>query len=209
MVFIHRMLGQRWKPAGDQPHASTWGLRGAVEQAPSWEANRTLSFTAALYQLDRTNTRSTDPNDPTRIVQTGTQRSRGLELGLNGRLARRWQVHGGYALQEAIVTSATTAARAEAQVAQVPRHSFSLWNNPQLRPRLGVGLGLLNRSDVYAAIDNTVTLPSYTRADAALFYSLTEKLRLQANLENLTNRRYFLNADSNTNITPAPRACCG
>ena len=176
------------------------------EVGAKWDANRTLSFTAALYQLDRTNTRSTDPNDPTRIVQTGSQRSRGLALGLNGRLTRRWQVSGGYALQEAVVTSATTAARVGAHVEQVPRHSFSFWNNVQLRPRLGVGLGLLNRSDMFATIDNTVTLPSYTRADAAVFYSLTEKLRLQANLENLTNRRYFLNAHTNTNISPgSPR----
>ncbi|MCX6595748.1 MAG: TonB-dependent siderophore receptor [Acidobacteria bacterium] len=176
------------------------------EVGAKWEANRNIFFTAALYQLDRTNTRSVDPNDPTRIVQTGSQRSRGLELGINGRLTRRWQVSGGYALQEAVVTSATTAARAGAHVEQVPRHSFSFWNNVQLRPRLGLGLGLLNRSDMYATIDNTVTLPSYTRADAALFYSFTDKLRLQANLENLTNRRYFLNAHTNTNISPgSPR----
>ncbi len=176
------------------------------EVGAKWEANRNIFFTAALYQLDRTNTRSVDPNDPTRIVQTGSQRSRGLELGLNGRLARRWQVSGGYALQEAVVTRATISARAGAHVEQVPRHSFSFWNNVQLRPRLGVGLGLLNRSDMFATIDNTVTLPSYTRADAAVFYSFTDKLRLQANLENLTNRRYFLNAHTNTNISPgSPR----
>ena len=30
---------------------------------------------------------------------------------------------------------------------------------------------LLYRSDMFVAIDNTVTLPGYTRADAALFYS--------------------------------------
>ena len=32
-------------------------------------------------------------------------------------------------------------------------------------------------------------------------------LRLQANIENLFDRRYFINADSNTNISPgSPRA---
>jgi hypothetical protein len=30
-----------------------------------------LSLTTAAYRLDRTNTRATDPTDPTRIVQTG------------------------------------------------------------------------------------------------------------------------------------------
>jgi len=48
-----------------------------------------LSVTMAIYRLDRTNTRSTDPNDPTRIVQTGSQRTNGYELGLNGHVAAR------------------------------------------------------------------------------------------------------------------------
>jgi catecholate siderophore receptor len=68
-------------------------------------------------------------------------------------------------------------------------------------------LGLLYRSDMFAAVDNTVTLPGYTRADAAVFYSLTERWRLQANLENLLDKTYYLNADNNTNISPgSPRA---
>jgi catecholate siderophore receptor len=60
---------------------------------------------------------------------------------------------------------------------------------------------------MFAAIDDTVTLPGYVRADAALFISLTQKLRLQANVENIFDKRYFINADSNTHIAPAsPRA---
>jgi len=60
---------------------------------------------------------------------------------------------------------------------------------------------------MFAAIDNTVVLPSYTRADAAVFFSLTERLRLQANVENLFDRRYYINADGNDNISPGfPRS---
>jgi catecholate siderophore receptor len=60
---------------------------------------------------------------------------------------------------------------------------------------------------MFAAIDNTVVLPGYTRADAAVYYSFNEHWRLQANIENVFNTRYYLNADSNTNITPgSPRA---
>ena len=177
------------------------------EAGVKWDAARGLSLTGAVYRLDRTNTRSTDPNDPTRIIQTGSQRTNGVEAGVAGSLTRAWRIAGGYAYQDAFVTSATAAARAGAQVGQVPHHQFSLWNNYQLLKRLGAGLGILNRSDMFAAIDNTVTLPSYTRADAAVFLSLTEKVRLQANVENLTNRRYYVNADSNTNISPgSPRS---
>src|SRR5207248_104770 len=144
---------------------------------------------------DRTNSRSTDPNDPTRIVQTGSQRTNGFELGWSGSVTRAWRIAGGYAWQDAFVTSATTAAPVGAQVAQVPHHTFSFWNHYQILPRLGAGLGILNRAAMFAAIDNTVTLPGYTRADAAVYCALTEKMRVQANVENLFDGKYYINAD--------------
>jgi catecholate siderophore receptor len=172
------------------------------EIGAKWDAKAELSMTAAVYRLDRDNTRSTDPNDSTRIVQTGSQRTNGFELGINGRVVPAWMVAGGYAYQDALVTHATLAAAAGATMAQVPHHSFSLWNRYQFHPRLGAGLGVSRRSDMYAAIDDTVTLPGYTRADAALFFTLSKSVRVQANVENLFDKRYFVNADNNTNISP-------
>jgi catecholate siderophore receptor len=52
-----------------------------------------------------------------------------------------------------------------------------------------------------------VELPGYTRFDAAVFYRLSEKMTLQLNMENLFDKEYYINANSNTNITPgSPRA---
>jgi catecholate siderophore receptor len=177
------------------------------EAGVKWNLRRSLFLTTAVYRLDRTNTRSLDPNDPTRIVQTGSQRTNGYEAELTGKLTGFWTLTGGYAYQDAFVTRATTAAAAGAQVAQAPHHMFSLWNQYRVLPRLSAGVGLLNRSQMFATIDNSVIIPSYFRADAALFYSVTERIRLQANVENLFDRRYILNADSNTNLSPgSPRA---
>ena len=105
------------------------------------------------------------------------------------------------------MTSATTAARAGATVGQVPRHTLSLWNNYRFHPKAGAALGVIYRSEMFATIDNTVTLPGYTRVDAAVYFSLTQNLRLQVNIENLFDKRYWANADSNTNLSPgSPRA---
>ena len=90
-------------------------------------------------------------------------------------------------------------------MAQVPKHSFSLWNKFQLTTKLGVGLGVIRRSDVFAAVDDTVTVPGYTRVDAAIFYTFANHWRAQVNVENLMDRKYYLNADSNTNISPGSR----
>jgi catecholate siderophore receptor len=38
--------------------------------------------------------------------------------------------------------------------------------------------------------------------DAAVFYAISAKTRLQLNLENLLDANYYINADSNTNISP-------
>ena len=176
------------------------------EVGAKWNPTDALALTTAVYRLDRTNTRSTDPNDPSRIVQTGSQRTNGWEVGVNGKLTRLWQVAGGYAYQDAFVTSATVSAAAGAHVAQVPHHTLSLWNMVQVHPRLGAGIGIVRRSDMFAAIDNTVTLPGYTDVDGAIYLTLARRTRLQVNIDNLFDQTYYVNADNNTNISPgAPR----
>lgn len=177
------------------------------EAGVKWDVRRFLTLNSAVYQLNRTNTRSIDPNNPAAIIQTGSQRTNGFEVGLSGAVTRDWSVAGGYSFQDAFITSATAAAAAGRKVGQVPRHTLSVWNKYQLNRRLGAGLGLISRSDAFVAVDNTVVLPGHTKVDAALYYTFNESWRLQGNVENLFDRHYFANADSNTNITPgAPRA---
>lgn len=166
------------------------------------DLNRRLSVTSAIYRLDVTNTTARDPNDAARLVQTGSQRSNGFELGLNGNVTSRWLISGGYAVQDAFISSTTTAAPLGAKVALVPRHSLSFWNNYRLTSRWGVGLGLVHQQGMFAAIDNRVTLPSFTRADAAAFLDLTERVRLQVNVENLFDTTYYPTAHNNNNILP-------
>jgi catecholate siderophore receptor len=172
------------------------------EIGAKWDAARSLSITTAVYRLDRTNTTARDPNDPARTVQTGSQRTTGYEIGVNGNVTRRWRAVGGYAYQDAYVTSATAAAARGAQVGLVPHHTFSLWNNYSVSSRLGMGLGVIHQAGMFAGIDNTVRLPQFTRADMGVFYTLTEKTRIQANVENLFDRTYYATAHSNNNIMP-------
>ena len=160
-----------------------------------------LALTTAVYRLDRTNTRSTDPNDPTRIVQTGSQRTNGFELGVNGRLCRAWRVAGGYAYQDAFVTSATAAARGRAGRPGAASHVVALEQLPGPpaagcgpRPHLPQGHVRDHRQHGHAA-------GIHARRRGGLS-ALTRHLRLQANLENLLDKNYWINADSNTNMSP-------
>ena len=176
------------------------------ELGAKWDVLPALSFTAAGYRLDRSNSTARDPNDVSKTVQTGRQRTTGYELGLTGSLTSKWQVAGGWANQRATIISATTAARAGATVPLVPHTQLSLWNRYQLAPRLGAGLGVIHQTRTYSAIDNAVTLPGFTRVDAATYVGLTNQLRLQLNVENVFDRQYYPMSHGNNNIMPgAPR----
>ncbi|WP_411288394.1 TonB-dependent receptor [Phenylobacterium sp.] len=179
------------------------------EVGAKWDLTPELALTVAAYRLDRDNTTAPDPARPGVIVLTGAQRSRGVEASISGKLTDAWEIMGGYAWQEAEITRRTAASGAFAgnRVALVPEHSFSLWNKYQVAPRLALGLGVVSRSKVFAAVDNTVTLPGFTRADAAVFLRLSDSLRAQVNVENLFDKRYFPTSHGNNNILPgAPRA---
>jgi catecholate siderophore receptor len=66
----------------------------------------------------------------------------------------------------------------------------------------GFGLGVIHQDEIFTGIDNTVTLPSFTRVDAAVFFTLNDHLRAQLNVENLLDEEYYPTAHSNNNITP-------
>jgi catecholate siderophore receptor len=171
-----------------------------------WDVRRDLAITGAVYRVDRSNTSAKDPLDNSRTVQTGRQRTTGWEAGIAGDVTARWQVAGGYAAQRAVIISTTTAAPAGALVPLVPERTLSLWNRVQATRRVGLGLGLVHQGATWAAIDNTVRLPAFTRVDGAAFVTLHENVRLQANVENLLDARYYPTTQGNNNIMPgAPR----
>ncbi|HEX6433140.1 MAG TPA: TonB-dependent receptor, partial [Gemmatimonadales bacterium] len=177
------------------------------EIGAKWDILDRLSLASAVYRLDRTNTTAPDPSDPTRTVQTGSQRTKGFELSVTGAITPAWQIIGGYTNQTATVNSQTTAAPVGARVPLVPRNTFSLWNRYQVAASLGFGLGLIYQDEMYAAIDDAVTLPSFTRVDAGGYYTIARYLRVQVNVENLFDTEYYATAHSNNNISPgSPRA---
>ena len=177
------------------------------EIGAKWDVRPDLSFTGAIYRLDRQNTRATDPTDPTRFVPTGASRTTGVELTVTGRITPRWQVIGGYAYQDAEIVKTTSAARAGAKVALVPEHTFALWNRYDITEMWGAGVGVIHQSDQFAAVDNTVTLPSFTRIDGAVFFTLSPMWKAQMNVENIFGEKYCPTVDGNNNISPgSPRA---
>ena len=165
-----------------------------------------LALTAAVFQLGLDHVNTPDPLDPTLLVQTGAQRNRGVELGLNGNLTTRWSIYAGYALLNAEIRSATKDASAGAKVGLVPDQQVSLWSRYELTDHWGIGGGWVSQSRVYTSFSNTVVLPGYTRFDAMGYYK-AGKYRVSLNVDNLFDVGYYATANGDNQIMPgAPRS---
>ena len=173
-----------------------------LEVGAKWDVTPQLSLTAAAFQLDRSNTRVANPTNPGFWLVTGSSRSRGIEMALTGKITPQWQASLGYTYQEGEIRSSTSAAPAGRPLGLLPHHQLSAWTRYDLSKRLGLGLGLVHQSSQFATISNAVTLPAFTRIDAAAFVNVSNNFALQLNVENLTDTRYYASASSDNNILP-------
>lgn len=185
------------------------------EIGAKWDASASLALTAALFRLERSNIAIPDPADPVnRSILVDGQRTQGIELGVTGSITDQWSIIGAFAYQDGEVTRDQSATVLKgSRLAALPKNTFSLWNRYDFAATWGVGLGIIRKDDLLAATQNlapngvNVTLPSYTRVDAAAYFTITDRIRAQVNVENLLDKEYYQFAHSNTNITPAsPRA---
>jgi catecholate siderophore receptor len=172
------------------------------EVGAKWDITPKLNVGAALYLLDRQNTRANDPNNAGFFIATGSSRTKGFEFSANGKLTDKWQLIAAYAHQDAEITSTTSGAAKGRRVALVPRNISSLWNKYDFTEKFALGLGIINQSSQFAGSDNSVRLKGFTRFDAAAYYNINSDYKLQLNVENLFDRGYNLTAHNNNNIQP-------
>ncbi|MCC5610317.1 TonB-dependent siderophore receptor [Nostoc sp. CHAB 5834] len=184
------------------------GTQYEIGMKVDWTKN--LSSTLALYQITRSNVLTTDLRDPSgnSSIQTGEQRSRGIELDITGEITPGWKIIGGYAYTDAQVTQDNDIPAGN-RINNVPEHAFSLWSTYEIQQGnlqgLGFGLGLFYVGERQGDLDNSFSLPSYLRTDAALFYR-KNNFRAALNVQNLFDNEYFETGESILRVFPgAPR----
>ncbi|MEM8545455.1 MAG: TonB-dependent siderophore receptor, partial [Cyanobacteria bacterium P01_H01_bin.119] len=170
-----------------------------------------LSLNLAAFDIRRQNIRTPDPRNPFFSVQTGEVTSRGVEAYLGGELLPGWNITAAYTYLDAFVSQDNTNTVGN-RLANVPANQLSLWTTYEIQQGdlegLGFGLGLFYVGDRQSDLGNTVTLPSYLRTDAALFYR-RDNWRAQVNVENLFNVSYFSSATFNSRLLANPGAPFG
>ncbi|HEY9885034.1 MAG TPA: TonB-dependent siderophore receptor, partial [Thermosynechococcaceae cyanobacterium] len=160
--------------------------------------NRRLSTTLAFFQVTRSNVLTADLLNPNFSLQTGEQRSRGIELDIVGEILPGWKIAAGYAYTNAEITKDNTFAVGN-WINNVPENAVSLWTTYEIQTGslkgLGIGLGLFYVSERQGDLDNSFQLPSYTRTDASIFYR-RDNFRIGLNFENLFDVSYFETGES-------------
>ncbi|MDH4653410.1 TonB-dependent siderophore receptor [Pseudomonas sp. JG-B] len=180
------------------------------EVGAKWDLlDNRLSFTAAVFRLERTNMKTTDPTTNLTVL-AGEQRTDGFEATFSGQITEKWNVYGGYAYLDAEITKSTNKTNGVPNEGQVPtltpRNSANLWVVRSLTPEWRLGMGANYVDDRYTALDNKVVMPSYTTFDAALLYNLPQ-WDMALRLHNAFDRDYYASAHGSVDlITPgAPR----
>jgi catecholate siderophore receptor len=182
--------------------------------------NGAFNVTAALFNLERSNIKNSDPANPAVQINVGKQRTNGLELTANGKLPGHWDVSAGYAfLAGRMVESVARAGSAQLPVVSVPalgkepaltaRHSGFLWGMKNLGEfgsgNISLGGGLNYMGERFASLTNLVTLPAYLTADLAGSYK-TKGYDIDVNLKNITNKEHIISSHgaSDNLILPGP-----
>jgi catecholate siderophore receptor len=151
-----------------------------------------LNLQSALFRTDKTNARTPNPDDPTLPnVVTGKQRAQGFEVGLTGRLFPGLNIFSGYTFLDTKILKDTNKAIVGNKIANVPRHSASIWTTYDFLEKWQVGGGPTYVGGRYSNNANDNRVPGYIRWDSTIAYQITRNIQLRLNSINMTNQLYF------------------
>lgn len=171
--------------------------------------DRRLGVTLAVFDLTRQNVTTADPVNSGFSVQTGEQRSRGVELDLAGDLGSGWNLIASAAATSAEITQDNRFAVGN-RIQGVPRTSGSLWVTHEIRggdwKGFGFGAGVFAAGKREGDLNNSFRVPGYARVDASLFYR-GDGWRTTFGVKNVLDKEYIESPVSRTEVYPgAPRA---
>lgn len=211
-----------------QPSAETFNLSAATADAEpeitqNYEAGAkldlfdgALGLMGAVFNLERSNIKNTDPANPARQINVGKQRVRGVELSASGRLPGAIELSAGYAyLDGKMIESVATINSPQTPVVAIPvlgktpsltpEHSAFVWAHKALGAGFSVAGGANYVGKRFASLSNAVELPSYVTADLAAFYDIGA-WRIAVNVKNVTDREFIVSSHGSSDNLILPGA---
>ena len=154
----------------------------------------TLQVQSAIFREEKENARVPDPTNTQVNILAGAQRVDGFEIEVVGQITPQWQVSGGYTyLNGKTVKTVPGGPPLNSPLFNAPEDSVALWTSYKLPYRLEVGGGLNYLSRRYASLTTKpfTYAPGYTTLDLMAKWQATDHIRLQVNLNNVTDAYYF------------------
>jgi len=206
-ISVYASYSESFLPRSGEQFANINGSNDALdpdtftnlEAGVKWDFADGLSLTAAVFDIEQSSPQVAD-NDP-ETLEVIDSTIQGFEIQLLGQVTDRWSVSASYSYLDGEQVSRTGPTGLRPR--ELPENSFSLWNNFEVTEKFGVGVGMTYQGESFVDNGNNAVLPSYTRFDAAAYYEVSEDIRLQVNVENLTDELYFPNSHSTHQVTVA------
>ncbi|SFW69128.1 TonB-dependent receptor [Chitinophaga sancti] len=150
-------------------------------------------------------------DQPELYLQIGKERAQGVELDITGQITKDWNIIANYSYNDAVITEAKgdDSLKIGDQKPNAPKHQGNLWTKytiPAGKVKgLGIGVGANFVTTRNVSLNATQTLPGYALLNAALYYKVN-KVQLQVNFNNLTDKTYWVGGYDYLRLFPgAPR----
>ena len=156
--------------------------------------NHRLVGTVSYYDIQVKDVLRTDPTNVNYQIQSGTQRSKGVEVELTANPFAGLNLVAGYAWNDSEYTNADASVQGLRPALSGPARTLNFWASYRLSQGSwnGLGFGFGGNSGSMSYQTNTQTakviIPSYTLLDATIFYD-QPKYRIGAKVDNLTGEK--------------------
>ncbi|MGE8534096.1 MAG: TonB-dependent siderophore receptor [Chryseobacterium sp.] len=163
----------------------------------------------AVYEINQRNIliNANNPSEPDELVQRGADRSRGFEADFSGHILPQWHIYGGYSYIDAKILDDTNPDLVGKRKENTSKNSVNIWtrynfSNIEFIKDFGIGAGMLYQSSKVPWFTRSFELPAYTTIDAALYYTPAKSVQLSFNLNNITNKVYWIGAQNYLRLFP-------
>ncbi|UBF26358.1 TonB-dependent siderophore receptor [Kovacikia minuta CCNUW1] len=162
------------------------GIRGET-------LNGKLSATLSAYEIIKANVATVDTNNTDFSIAAGEVKSRGIEFDVVGEILPGWNVIASAFVNDAFVSRDNSLPVGD-RLVNAPSQGASLWTTYEIQrgslKGLGFGAGVFFVGDREAELPNTFEIPSYVRADSAVYYK-RDRWKVGLNFKNLTSTQYY------------------
>jgi catecholate siderophore receptor len=168
--------------------------------------NEKLLLTAALFQSTKSDVMEGADYASAGTFNSGKNRVRGIEISAAGNVTDAWSVQGGVTVMDTEVLKSFTAANVGKTLANVAKFQAEFQTRYQITDQFAMGAAVKHKSKRYGGQPDTAApfavtatgftysqpVPAYTVGDLFAEYKFNENIDLRLNVNNVTNKQYYL-----------------